>query len=89
LLAKNSITFRLGTYDHTRDLVIDPTLAYSTYLGGSATDEATAIAVAPSGNVSIAGFTASTDFPVTSGAFQTVNHKNPAYFYAPNAFITS
>ena len=31
----NNIGFRLGSYDHARALVIDPALAYSTYLGGS------------------------------------------------------
>jgi hypothetical protein len=37
-------------------------LAYSTYLGGSDVDQATAIAVDPSGAAYVAGFTESTDF---------------------------
>jgi len=45
-------------------------LVYSTYLGGSGTDVANAIAVDAQGNAYVAGFTASSDFPVTSGAFQ-------------------
>ncbi len=45
-------------------------LVYSTYLGGSLFDQATAIAVNSSGNVYITGFTASTNFP-TKAAFQT------------------
>jgi hypothetical protein len=33
LLAKNTVGFTLGSYDRSRELVIDPTLAYSTYFG--------------------------------------------------------
>ncbi len=47
------------------------TLVYSTYLGGDATDFAFSLAVDSSGNVHVAGTTQSTDFPTTSGAFQT------------------
>lgn len=36
LLASNRAGFEIGQYDHRRDLVIDPVLAFSTYLGGSA-----------------------------------------------------
>ncbi|MGD0047050.1 MAG: SBBP repeat-containing protein [Bryobacteraceae bacterium] len=39
-------------------------LVYSTYLGGSSIDQAAAIAVDSGGNAVIAGFTASTDFPL-------------------------
>jgi hypothetical protein len=47
-------------------------LIYSTYLGGSASDEASAIALRDSsGFVYVAGTATSTDFPVTPGAFQT------------------
>src|SRR5262249_16803564 len=46
-------------------------LVYSTYLGGSNTDEGLGIAVDPSGNAYVTGVTASTNFPTTPGAFQT------------------
>lgn len=48
-------------------------LIYSTFLGGSGIDDALGLAVDPSGIVYLAGFTESTDFPTTAGAFQTVN----------------
>ncbi|MCX6625990.1 MAG: SBBP repeat-containing protein [Acidobacteria bacterium] len=47
-------------------------LVYSTYLGGSDTDQAQAIALDPAGNAYITGKTVSKNFPVAS-AFQTAN----------------
>lgn len=49
-------------------------LLYATYLGGSLYDQANAIAVDGLGNAYITGSAQSTDFPITPGAFQTVNN---------------
>lgn len=43
---------------------------YSTFLGGSGGDDGLGIRVDVSGNAYVAGGTSSTDFPVTTGAFQ-------------------
>jgi len=62
-------------------------LLYATYLGGSGGDVATALAVDAAGNAFIGGYTGSTDFPVTTAAFQTHNHEaenNSGY----TAFVT-
>lgn len=59
----NQFAFSLGLYDHRYPLVIDPSLIYSTYLGGSGFDYGTAIAVGPSGNAYVTGYTSSMDFP--------------------------
>jgi hypothetical protein len=45
---------------------------YSTYAGGGNADQASGIAVDPSGNAYATGLTLSSDFPVTVGAFQLV-----------------
>ena len=59
----NDVGFQVAAYDHSRALVIDPTLAYSTYLGGSGPDEAVSVAVDRFGNAYVAGGTCSSDFP--------------------------
>jgi len=56
------VSFDLGPYDRSQALVIDPVLTYATYLGGSGTDSATAVAVDSAGNAILAGTTDSTDF---------------------------
>ncbi|HJQ34367.1 MAG TPA: SBBP repeat-containing protein [Pyrinomonadaceae bacterium] len=66
------VGFKVGEYDRSAPLVIDPTIVYSTYLGGSAADQAWAVAVDPSGSVYVAGFTVSTNFP-TANAIQAAN----------------
>ena len=65
--------FRLGDHDPAVPVEIDP-LLQATYLGGSGTDEALALAIHPtSGDVYVAGFTTSTNFPGTTGGAQAAN----------------
>ncbi|HLM58440.1 MAG TPA: SBBP repeat-containing protein [Pyrinomonadaceae bacterium] len=70
--ADGRVGFRLGAYDASLPLVIDPVIVYSTYLGGSNSDQANGVAVDSAGNVYVAGFTGSTDFP-TANALQAAN----------------
>jgi hypothetical protein len=63
------VAFSIGTYDATLLLTIDPTLAYSTYLGGSGADFGEAIAADAAGNAYVTGYTPSTNFPI-AGALQ-------------------
>jgi hypothetical protein len=46
-----SIGFELGSYDRSQPLIIDPSLSYSTYIGGDAEDDTYGIAVDSQGNV--------------------------------------
>ncbi len=78
---KHEVGFRVASYDRDTPLIIDPVLAYSTYLGGSTNDAAYDIAVDSAGDAYVTGVTTSTDFP-TADAFQ------PAYGGNADAFVT-
>src|SRR5205085_2726763 len=49
------------------------TRIYATYLGGALNERPHSMIVDHTGNLIVAGRTHSTDFPVTAGAYQTVN----------------
>jgi hypothetical protein len=63
LKGRNAIGFEIASYDRTRSLVIDPILAYSSYIGGSHEEQFFAIAVDSAGAAYVTGFTYSSDFP--------------------------
>ena len=83
LIKDNQVAFQIANYDRGKPLVIDPTLAFSTFLGGNGMDRADGIALDSAGNVYLTGTTLSTNFPVTPGAFQSA--KLPFNF---DAFVT-
>lgn len=65
--ADRRVSFEIGNYDSSRELVIDPTLSYLSYLGGNSDDFARGVAVDSSGNCYVMGSTTSTNFPTTAG----------------------
>ncbi len=73
--------FTVGVYDHTVPLVIDPTLLYSTYVGGNSGDQGNGIAVDSAGEAYVVGGTQSVNFP-TLGALQ------PGLAGTQNAFVS-
>lgn len=75
-ISNGVISFDLPSYDPARPLVIDPPLLWSTYCGGSSNDVSVSwnhgsTSIDVDRNVLITGSAASSDFPVTAGAFQT------------------
>jgi uncharacterized protein (TIGR03437 family) len=74
---RNRVRFHLGGYDRARDLVIDPTLSYASYLGGSNNEASFRIATDPSGNVYVVGGTNSSNVGATSGSLANAFQGGP------------
>jgi len=67
-------------------------LIYSTYLGGTGTltgggDQGNGITLDGSNNVYVVGTTGSNDFPVSTGAYQTISHNQAAGLLHRQAFV--
>src|ERR1039458_1838050 len=101
-VAGNQIRFRLGSYDHSRALIIDPVLSYASYLAGSGNDHigraldnnpngtSQGIAVDSAGSAYVAGHTYSIDFP-TKNPYQSAPPAKVAGVppgHWPSAFVT-
>jgi len=81
LSAQNTVSFVLGDYDHSRPLVIDPEVVYSTMFGGTTLQTAnegttpnnlyTGMTVDSNGDVYLSGVTSTINLPATAGAFQS------------------
>ena len=71
LRGANRAGFAIGSYDHSRELVIDPILTFSTYFGGSGDEHSTSVAVDGSFNIYLAGSTTSPNLPAATGILQT------------------
>ncbi len=65
------VRFRVAAYDRTRPLIIDPSISFSTYLGGNGTDFFSSMQVDSAGNIYVTGTTNSTNFPTSAGALRT------------------
>jgi hypothetical protein len=76
-----TVGFALGAYDRTQPLIIDPLLSYSTLVGASQFNAATALAVDSSGAAYIAGYTDSDTLPTANPA-QNYNAGSVAVFVA-------
>ncbi|MCX7108532.1 MAG: SBBP repeat-containing protein, partial [Proteobacteria bacterium] len=60
--------FRLGSYDPSRPLILDPAVfVYGGYIGGAKVDQGHAIVVDTQGNAYVTGYTTSYNFPVKVG----------------------
>ena len=85
LKGKHRVGFKVGSYDRAKELVIDPVIAYSSYLGveGVGSD----IAMDAAGNIYFSGYTTATTLPVTSGAYQSQGHTDTRPGYQEDAFV--
>jgi len=86
VLEGNILSFRVGDHDGGTDLVIDPGVRFSTYLGASNLDEVNDIAVDAAGNTYVVGTTKSSSFPTTRGAYDvTANSGDDVFVTKLNA----
>jgi uncharacterized protein (TIGR03437 family) len=76
---RNEFSIRLGAYDKAFPLVIDPVLTYATFVGGNANDGIASIKADASGNLYVAGFTSSANFPSKSGVQTKYGGTNSPY----------
>jgi len=91
-IGDTEIGFTVGSYDHSRALVLDPQIEYSSYFNNVFPG---AIAVDNAGSAYITG-TAVGNLPVTPGAFDTIDHEgtlapttmNPHPQQYQSAFVT-
>jgi hypothetical protein len=83
--------FTLAAYDPHTALVIDPTVTFTTFLGGSSRDFSSGVAVDASGNAFITGFTSSSDFLIVAGVGPISKNCQPSASQEscpPLAFVT-
>ena len=88
VLASDRVQFALGQFDRSRQLVIDPVIQYSTYLGKSGQDSAVSVAVDNSGNAYVAGETNSIDLAV-GNPFQSTRAGDTDAFVGKNQRLRS
>lgn len=64
------VGFRLGAYDRSAAVIIDPQVVFSTFVGGSAGSELVRdLALDPAGNIYVTGVTQSLDLPVLNALY--------------------
>jgi hypothetical protein len=82
------ITVSLGNYNRSAKLIIDPDLIYTSYLFGTKTDSAIAVAHDNQGFVYVAGNTLSTDFTVTDAHYAIATGGQDVWFSKMNPKAT-
>jgi gliding motility-associated-like protein len=77
VLQNNEISFRLGRYDNRYDLVIDPEIAFSTYIGSVASNFGFTACDDSQGNLISGAAVFAENYPTTTGAFQSNFNSDP------------
>ena len=88
-LAGNKISFETGNYDRTQPLVIDPVFVYSSFLGGTGSDQGLGVAVDGQGSAYLTGVTSSTDFPLQNPFKSTLSPPFDLFIIKLNAAGTA
>ncbi len=70
-ISNNRVKYKLGAYDKSLPLIIDPTLVFATYSGSTADNWGYTATYDKDGNMYSGGSVFGTGYPVTIGAYQT------------------
>jgi hypothetical protein len=82
VLGANEVGFEVASYDRAHPLTIDPSLSYSTLLGGSGNDAVTGVKVDKSGLLYVSGYMTKGDFAPAASAYQGPTSGTSAVFIA-------
>ncbi len=67
IAGNGEIALRLGSYDASLPLVVDPVVDYASYLGGDGFDASTQVVLDDAGNIYLCGSTSGGGFPASGG----------------------
>jgi len=76
---RNRVRFEIGHYDHSRELVIDPVIQYTRYIGRLGQESATGVAVDAAGNAIYVGETTSEELAVGAVVQRIKNPDNEVF----------
>jgi hypothetical protein len=87
IAANGEVSFQVGSYDHSRELVIDPVISYGSYFGGTVQDQIIGSALNAANQLYAVGQTLSPALPSGTGEFQPARSGNKNSNYH-DGFVT-
>jgi hypothetical protein len=84
LVSGNVVQFEIGTYDHTKPLMIDPVITYGVAIGGSNGTQAEGLDIDAAGDAYVTGNSCSVDFPTAGGS---QSHPDITTTFCEDAFV--
>lgn len=75
----DEVSFKIGSYDPTKELVIDPTVVFSTFSGSSSDNWGFSATFDNDGFFYAGGIVFGNGYPTTQGAFQTFFNAGPPF----------
>lgn len=88
IIDRNMFGFTLAAYDTSRPVTIDPILA-ATYIGGTSSEYCYSSARDSSDNIYVTGYTGSSNYPTTTGAYDTSRSGNDLFITKINSGLSS
>ncbi|BBB32873.1 hypothetical protein TTHT_1360 [Thermotomaculum hydrothermale] len=80
ILDNGRYSFTVANYDKSKTLIIDPVMSWGSYVGASLDEYALGMVLDSDSNIYVTGYTSSSDFPATSGAYSTSHSGNNDVF---------